>query len=63
MQKLFKGGNYSRAETIRGNMVSSKNGVRHFLPLTEAYFRKPKGQLSECMVPIMILVPKKMTSN
>ena len=24
MRKLFKGGNYSRAETIRGNMVISK---------------------------------------
>ena len=24
LQKLFKGGKYSRAETIRGNMVSGK---------------------------------------
>ena len=25
MQKLFKGGNYSRAEIIQGNMVNIKN--------------------------------------
>ena len=31
MRKLFKGGNYSRAETIRGNTVSGFKGYRFSL--------------------------------
>ena len=31
MQKLFKGGNYSRAETIRGNTVIISTSMQHIL--------------------------------
>ena len=36
LRKIFKGGEYSRAETIRGNTVDVKKFINNYTPMLEA---------------------------
>ena len=61
MQKLFKGGNYSRAETIRGNTVVNS----HILPLTQLRTYVSRNGLNTGIPRFTLLIwgPKRKTAE